>query len=262
MKQTFLILFSLVFLTSCEKEIDLDLDDKSGKIVIEGNITDQSGPYYVKITRSVSFTEQNQYPGISNATVTVNDDNEQFETLEHMGDGLYRTNNIAGIPGRTYTLNVIAEGMEYIAESTMPEPVSFDDLTQDAIMLGGEINYTLLPIFTDPALLGNRYLFVFSINNRTKKHFQAFSDNINNGMVNQRSLIMPIKDDDDKVKIGDTVHVEMRCIDREIYRYYTALIQISGSGGVTPANPPSNINNGALGYFSAHTTASKFIVIQ
>lgn len=267
MRHIFLILFSFVFLTSCEKEIDLDLDDKSGNIVIEGNITDQPGPYFVKITKSVAFTELNQYPEIADAVVTINDDNGQFETLEYVGDGLYKTHSFTGTPGRTYTLNVIAEGIEYIAESTMPEPVSFDDLTQDSVEMAGEVNYTLLPIFTDPAVLGNRYLFAFSVNDNNKIHFQTLSDNINNGMVNQRSLMMPMEDDDeDKVKVGDEIHVEMRCVDQTIYTYYTALIQISGTGGpggsVTPANPPSNISNDALGYFSAHTTASRSIVIQ
>ncbi|WP_262511540.1 hypothetical protein [Chryseobacterium carnipullorum] len=34
----------------------LDLDDKSGNIVIEGNVTNQPGPYFVRITKSVAFT--------------------------------------------------------------------------------------------------------------------------------------------------------------------------------------------------------------
>jgi hypothetical protein len=51
-----------------------------------------------------------------------------------------------------------------------------------------------------------------------------------------------------------------------MYSYLTALVQItdnSGIGGsVTPANPPSNISSGALGYFSAHTTRFSDIEIR
>jgi hypothetical protein len=58
----------------------------------------------------------------------------------------------------------------------------------------------------------------------------------------------------------------MQSIDHTIFTYYSALLEISGDGGagggVTPSNPPSNINNGALGYFSAHTVQKKSIVIQ
>ncbi|MBP7500875.1 MAG: DUF4249 family protein, partial [Chryseobacterium sp.] len=49
MKNIFLIILSLFIITSCEKEIDLNLDDKSGQIVIEANVTDQAGSYFVKI---------------------------------------------------------------------------------------------------------------------------------------------------------------------------------------------------------------------
>jgi hypothetical protein len=47
--------------------------------------------------------------------------------------------------------------------------------------------------------------------------------------------------------------IEMHSITEEIYDYYKALIaQIRNDGGVytpTPASPPTNISNGALGYF-------------
>lgn len=259
-----LIVFSLVLFSSCEKEIDLDLEDKSGDIVIEGNVTDQAGPYYVRVTKSVGFTENNQYPPVSDALVTISDNTGQSEILTYEADGRYKTTHFVTAPGNTYTLNVVAGGVTYTAQSTMPEPVPLDDLTQDSFAFGDQVSYSVIPVFTDPATLGNRYLFVVSVNGRTDKRFQTFSDNTNNGMVNQRSLSLPRDpmDDDQEVVIGDTIHVEMQCIDQDIYIYYNALIEISGSGTVTPANPPSNISNGALGYFSAHTTESKSIIIE
>lgn len=268
MKNTFFIILSLFLLTSCEKEIDLDLADKSGNIVIEGNITDQPGPYYVKITKSVAFTQTNQYPAVTGAEVILSDNTGQTETLQYVGDGKYRTSAFTAVTGRTYTLKVQAEGKQYTAQSTMPAAVNFDGLTQDSFVFGGVTTYTLLPVFTDPAALGNRYLFNFTVNNKPKKTFEVFSDNVNNGLVNQRPLFLPNDDGDDpddvKVVVGDTIHVEMQCIDNNIFTFYSALLQISGDngGGVTPSNPPSNVSNGALGYFSAHTTSTQNFVIQ
>lgn len=268
MKNIFLIILSLFLVTSCEKEIDLDLEDQSGKIVIEGNVTDQAGPYYVKITKSVAFTENNQYPAVENAQVVLSDNTGQTETLSYVGNGTYQTSTFVGHSGRTYTLNITAEGQQYTAQSTMPEAVPFEGLDQDSFMVGGETSYTLLPVFTDPSSLGNRYLFVYTVNNHTKKFFSEFSDNVNNGMPNQRPLILPNDDtevDDIKVVVGDTIHVEMQCIDDKVYTFYSALLQLSGGGpggGVTPTNPPSNISNGALGYFSAHTVWARSAVIQ
>ncbi|WP_300691534.1 DUF4249 domain-containing protein [Chryseobacterium sp.] len=268
MKNTFFIILSLLALTSCEKEIDLDLDDKSGTIVIEGNITNQAGPHTVRITKSVAFTQNNQYPAIADAQVILSDNTGQTETLHYVGDGKYQTNAFTAVTGRTYTMKVQAEGKQYTAQSTMPAVVAFEGLTQDSFVFGGVTTYTLLPIFTDPIALGNRYLFRFTVNNKPKKTFNVFSDNVNNGLPNQRSLFLPNDDSDDadavKVVVGDTIHVEMQSIDNNIFTFYSALLQITGEngGGVTPSNPPSNISNGALGYFSAHTSSTKDFVIQ
>jgi len=269
MKNILLIILSLFLVTSCEKEIDLDLEDQSGSIVIEGNITDQAGPYYVKITKSVAFTQANQYPAIENAKVVLSDNTGQTETLQYIGNGRYQTSTFVGQSGRTYTLKIQAEGKEYISTSTMPEAVVFEGLDQDSFMVGGETSYTLLPVFIDPPTLGNRYLFSYTVNNNPKQYFSEFSDNVNNGMPNQRPLILPNDDgedpDDVKVIVGDTIHVEMQCIDDKVYTFYSALLQLSNGGGagdgITPANPPSNISNGALGYFSAHTVRKYSTVI-
>ncbi|MBT2623545.1 MULTISPECIES: DUF4249 domain-containing protein [Chryseobacterium] len=268
MKNTFFIILSLFLLNSCEKEIDLDLADKSGNIVIEGNITDQPGPYIVRITKSVSFTQNNQYPAVTNAEVIVSDNTGQTETLQYIGDGKYQTNAFTGVSGRTYSLKIQAEGKQYTAQSTMPAAVDFEGLKQDSFVFGGTTTFTLLPIFTDPIALGNRYLFTFTVNNKPKKTFNVFSDNVNNGLPNQRPLFLPNDDGDDPddvlVVVGDTIHVEMQSIDNNVFTYYSALLQImdDGGAGVTPANPPSNINNGALGYFSAHTLSKRDFVIQ
>ena len=150
MKNIFLIILSLFIITSCEKEIDLNLDDKSGQIVIEANVTDQAGSYFVKITKSVAFTQANEYPAVENATVTLTDDLGQTEILEYIGNGSYQTSTFLGQSGRTYTLKVLAEGKEYLAQSKMPEAVEFEGLEQDSFMVGGETSYTLLPVYTDP----------------------------------------------------------------------------------------------------------------
>ncbi|KAF5279695.1 hypothetical protein FQR65_LT15284 [Abscondita terminalis] len=180
-------------------EINLDLDNQSGKIVIEGNVTDQDGPYYVKITKSVAFTEANKYPAIENAKVILSDDTGQTESLQ------LKEKNI-------------------LHKVTMPELY--------LLITGAGFIF-------DPPTLGNRYLFSYDVNKRSKKIFQEFSDNINNGMLNQRPLILPNDDDDGnvKVKAGDTINVEMHCIDQKIYTYYSALLQLSGGGGITQPIP-------------------------
>lgn len=256
---------SFVLLSGCKKVLNLDLENKSGTIVIEGNVTHQPGPYYVRVTRSVPFTAMNQYPAISNAVAMISDNKGQKDTLQYVSDGRYKTNRLVTIPGNTYRLQMMSDGLSYVAESTMPETVELNGLVLDSFKFGATTSYSLLPVFTDPLSLGDRYLFILSVNGAKERTFQTFSDNFNNGKVNQRPLIIPANGDKD-VKIGDTIHVEMQSIDQNIYTYYTALDEISNSGGpggsVTPANPPGNISNGALGYFSAHTSIVRIVVIK
>jgi hypothetical protein len=59
----------------------------------------------------------------------------------------------------------------------------------------------------------------------------------------------------------------MQSVDMPIFNYFKALpgVTLNGEysgGGVPPANPVNNISNGALGYFSAHTSEMKTIIIQ
>ncbi|MFX8735733.1 DUF4249 family protein, partial [Acinetobacter baumannii] len=84
--------------------------------MIEGNITDQAGPYFVKITKSVAFTQTNQYPAVTNAQVILSDNTGQTETLQYAGNGNYKTSAFVGQPGRIYTLTINAEGKQYTAQ--------------------------------------------------------------------------------------------------------------------------------------------------
>lgn len=266
-KHSLIAILAILLLTSCTKEINLNLDDNSGKVVIEGNITNQQGPYLVRITRSVAFTSTNQYPPVSNAFVTISNGEGVTDTLNYVSNGEYKTSKLIGVSGKTYTLKVLVDGITYTASSTMPNAVALQSLSQDSIKFGSDVNYTVLPQFTDPVSLGNRYLFIIKTAGKSEKIFEVISDNINNGVPNQRSIMLVFNNTNTNIKIekGDTISIEMQCVSNSIYDYYSALVQLSGGGpggGVTPSNPPSNISSGALGYFSAHSTDTKTMVIQ
>lgn len=266
MRQLLIIIVIAFLFTSCTKEIDLKLDDKSGELVIEGNVTNQNGPHTVRITRTVAFTKQNEYPSVTNAFVTISDNTGLIDTLVYTTNGEYKTSRLVSIPGRTYFLTVRVNNITYTANSTMPNPVAFNDLTKDSFSFGGNTSYRLLPVFTDPIEIGNRYFFITTVAGKREKILDVFSDNINNGIPNQRTIFLGFNNSSTEVTIdkGDTVNVEMQCISNDIYTYYHALLELSGggpSGGTAPANPTSNISNGALGYFSAHAVAFKSIVL-
>src|SRR5688572_30009649 len=120
MKNSIIIILMVTIFISCEKTVDLKYKGNQSKIVIKGDITNEAGPYIVKIAKSINLSNTESYPTIDNAVVTIRDNAGNSETLSPQGNGVYRTGNMAGVPGRTYTLNVNAEGQTYSAQSTMP----------------------------------------------------------------------------------------------------------------------------------------------
>jgi hypothetical protein len=69
--------------------------------------------------------------------------------------------------------------------------------------------------------------------------------------------------------LNDTAIVELLTLDKSTYDYYSTLSNVLTEGDTgppmmmtTPANPNSNLSNGALGYFGAFAVRSDSIVIQ
>ncbi|MBP9187068.1 MAG: DUF4249 domain-containing protein [Bacteroidia bacterium] len=254
------IIIATIALSSCEKVIDLDLKDVESKLVVEANITNQPGPYFVKLTKSIPFDESSIYPEVNDALVIISDEAGQSDTLNYTSNGVYKTNTTQGIEGRSYYLKIVAEGKTYTATSTMPQKVILDNIGISVLQFGGQNNNVLFPEYTDPIKKGNNYNFVVTINGVKNKTYLLWNDNTNNGLPNQRPIGGPGID----IKTGDNVIVEMQCIDSNVYDYYFTLSQMAGNGpggGTTPTNPPNNITGGALGLFSAHTTESKDVIV-
>ena len=252
-----------IFLLGCEKEIQLPLDNNQSLLVIDGSITDEAGPYYIKLSKSTGISESSNFFAVTDAQVIVKDNLGIIDTLKHEKGGQYKTNKIKGIYGNTYYLEVQVADKKYTASSTMPQKVALDSLRINPFALNSEIRYSVIPVYTDPIALGNSYRFIQKINDTLDQTFFVFNDNLNNGKVNQR----PLRGGSDslEVKLNDLIAVEMQCITRPTYIYYYTLNQQSGAGpggGTTPSNPPSNIVGGALGIFSAHTVQRKQVMIK
>jgi hypothetical protein len=253
LKKRIIQLTVIVATLSCEKEISVNLNSIEPLIVIEGNITDTPGPYFVKISRTVNFSSENSFPAVTNALVIISDDRGLKDTLTEMNQGVYKTNEITGVAENSYYLTINVEGKNFYAISSMPKKVSLDSLTFSPLIFNPtkDLYYTV-PLYTDPVQLGNYYRFYLSVNGKRENTYSVFNDNLNNGLVNGR----PLFSRDPGIEKGDTVSVEMQCIDKNVYNYFYALTQLSSGrpGGVTPSNPTSNISGDyALGYFSAHT---------
>ena len=163
------IIITSFFFASCTKEIDIDLNSSSPQIVIEGNISDEPGPYTVKLSKTVNFSDANIHPPVTGASVIISDNTGVTDTLTEIASGLYQTHRIIGTSGNTYTLKVIVEGKQYDAVSTMPNKVNLDsiqfNLAKDPD--ASDDTFAVVPLYFDPVKFGNSYRFFFSANGKT-----------------------------------------------------------------------------------------------
>ena len=146
---------------------------------------------------------------------------------------------------------MLVNGKTYSAKSVMPKKVLLDSLSITEISIFDEKAKFLKLHYQDPDYKGNSYRFVIRNNGVLYKGFYVENDKFNNG----RYVNSTVYTDDPEIKEGDEIDVEFQNITPELYRYFYSIAQITGSGGppVAASNPVSNIDNGALGYFSTHT---------
>jgi len=250
------VLISSFLVTSCEKEIDVDLKSVEPKIVIEGLIAKDSIAK-VNITKTKDFYEDNNFLPVFGAVVTISDDAGNSEVLNQNKDGIYISKLIRGKENVTYYLNVKVEGNEYTSVSKMPELVEIEDITMYPIPA---FKYAVPMVhIPDPAGVKNYYRNILYMNRvRMDIGSETTDDKQRDGTVIGR--ILPVFDDDKEdsreVVKGDTVLVELQTIDKGTYDFFESL----GMMDATQTNPTTNIEGGALGYFSAYTIDRKQII--
>jgi hypothetical protein len=256
-----IIIAGLLLFTSCQKVIDLKVKDADKQYVIEGNVTNQPGPYTVTISQTTKFNASWQFQGVGGATVTIRDNAGNNETLQETQSGIYRTTGLTGVEGRTYELHITVGSKTFTSTSTMPYHVNFDSLYVRELVNFTKTVKAAVPVFTDPIGQGNAYRFNQYINGVLDKDLYYQNDDFTDGLMNTFALLQP--DPDSTLHVNDKVEIDMQCIDKPIYKYWYSLDQSSnGDGSTIPSNPVTNILGGALGYFSAHTSQRRSMTVK
>lgn len=310
MRNTFIFLFLTIITYSCITDYDLDLKSSQPRMVVEGLITNQKGPYFIRLTKSrdrLTFNQINynshgdttysyRYPNglkesIRDAEILITDQNTlitdtlikspegkwiYYEANNNnpawkyfmVGDtsiinGFYQTTKIEGIPGHTYALTIKWHNQEYHAESYMPEVPPIDSVqfnfTKGAV---GKTDYNIpLLFFKEPQNERNYYLFITAAGRAWP--YSVLSDEYLNDYVNGLDVCKGVSPDYWLTSYPDVFDghlawdyfIEMHSLTKEAYEYYQALIQqfrTDGGGySPSPASPPTNMDNGALGFFRA-----------
>lgn len=260
-----LIVPLLITFSACTEKMDIDLDGVPPKVVIYGSISTDTTQYRISVMRSSDYFSNSAPEGISGAMVTISDGENVFVLTENPTEkGVYQTTpNVFGVEGKTYMLTVIAEfngkTTEYTATSFLPYSVQVDSVvlqqhssdfpnttTVDASLYGNlpnseNVYLNILPYNSDNIPLNDK-LTAYSI-------------------FTEIQQLNPLKIALRNEEIQSIAYLQICTITKEYADYVLAVQQelrwsipiFSGP----PANVPSNISDGAVGFFTAYSKRSR-----
>ncbi|MBS0010428.1 MAG: DUF4249 domain-containing protein [Bacteroidales bacterium] len=257
----FIILLVSFAVLSCEEVIDVNLNDSSPVLTVEGLILLNSA-CSVRLAYTSSYFDEGPPVPEEDAIISVSDSEERGEVLEHLGKGIYRGNIIAGLPGHTYTLVISSGDKEYRASSKLhsrPELLKLEYEELDIPHYYEETIYSVRNVMVDDPFSENYYLLMHYRNGSLlNDHYSTYSDRF----LNTDTLVYT----DFRLNFyrGDTVKVELYAIDQGVYNYFNLVndMLVSAFSSSTPFNPESNFGSGIMGYFMAASFDSKTIIID
>ena len=131
MKKSWLLLLFLFAcgINSCIDPLELDTASNASRLVVDGQITNEPGPYTVRLSISKPYASyaDSWDAVVTGASVVVADDEGHEEQLTETKPGFYQTSpgGIQGQIGNTYTLRIkTKDGKAYtsVPELLMPVP--------------------------------------------------------------------------------------------------------------------------------------------
>jgi len=129
----------LIFLDGCREPFDVEVPAGSSLLVVSGMITDQPGPYVIKISRSTGL-KSFEFPAESAAVVTLESQSGDSEILKEEEAGYYMTEDggIQGQIGEQYRLTIVTKDeiayesdWKLLKESPAIDSVYFEYKEQD-----------------------------------------------------------------------------------------------------------------------------------
>jgi hypothetical protein len=283
MKKSWPLFLLIILLISCEKEVNIKLNDGEKKIVVEGVIDVNEVPY-VSLTRSIGFFDKidlSSVEYIKNAAITITDLNTSNSILlkEYSIDTVVGSNTFKfslygpdfsdpvaaafkGEIGHTYKINIVENTNVYEAYTLIPENVGLDSVWLEPVP-GKEDSFSVLKaIYSDPDTFGNCVKLQTKRNRMIKdgspelfysSFTSVYTDNIVNGTKINLSIDLGFdrtRDYSQKeyqtlgyVKKGDTVTVKWSAIDRNVFTFWETLSFSAGSVGNPFASPVQVVGN-------------------
>jgi hypothetical protein len=259
------ILLALLMLLSCKEQIDIEIPPGERKVVVEAEITTETDSSFVKLTRTADYYSKDPYPVITDAVVTVNG-----IAFSHVGNGIYKpAPPFTGIKDQTYALEIAHEGKTYASTAKLEPMFRVDSLFQvfkpakGFIPEGYSINYIG---FDDRPPVKYTYFRVGYFDTIVQRdsfdQFKVLFNSEQTPIGEPYSFELPFT----RFKKGEECVMIFRSVEKAMNDFIMAYSeQTSGAPGPfqsPPANLPTNISGGAIGYFATYDVVRKRYKVQ
>ena len=273
-----------LFLYSCEKEIEIELDETLPKLVVDGSIENGRPPLIV-LNKSLEYfgtlsSDALLQSFVRKADVTISTNGQIFKLIEDSvrvdRNFLYYYTQplLIGKLNTRYTLTIKTGSQTFTAETTIPSITrSIDSLWWEKVTIEKDSSYARLKMkTTDKPGFGdyNRYF-----TQQNKDQFfpglnSVFDDQIIDGRtytiavdkgVNKN---LPFEEANLYFKRGDTATLKLCNIDKATYDFWRTFefnFQSIGNPFSSPIKVLGNISGNALGYFGGYAAQYRTLII-
>ncbi len=277
-------LISVIFFSSCEDVIEVKLNDENLNLIgVEASITTNNQPS-VFLYQTLKVNQDEVYPGISGAVVTVSDNASPANSIVLVEDqqkkGFYRVPlnaNYLGVPEREYTLTIQTQNVTLTAKDRLSRVEPIDSIQVFPSTRGDKLFLGIFTYGKEPKGTGNFYKWDIYVNdtliNNADRLAIASDELVDGNYISKLEIYTdfhdPKKPEDRNLKLNDTITVRQTSISEFAYNFYYQMINQSSTGSlfsVPPANIKSNFtsSNGkpVLGLFTARdVSVSNKVVI-
>ncbi len=282
-KHIFLLMSLVIFISSCERDIDIKLPDYQEKLVVEASIeTGKTATVLLSVTApffgGTDFSDPTKY-FVKGAFVTVSDGNQTDTLVEAIpGTGyLYVGTKVFGQVGGNYLLSITFNDKSYTGLTSILNPIALDS----AYFKGEKdsLGYCWGHL-TEPAGQGNNYRWFAK--RITKDQFfaapfnSAFDDKFIDGKSFEFSYERPpqpnlqqANQEDPEAgfyKIGDTIIVKFCTIGNNEYLFWRSYYANKASNG-NPFSAPANLQNtisgdNVIGSFCGYSPSFDTVIVK
>lgn len=288
----YILFFIAALFISCERNIDLELDDPEPKIVVDGYVESGLPPYIFLSQSSGYFDPVNAGTIVNNAItgaeVFLDDGTDTIRLSEITVNGfsisgVYTALDsvsliplMTGEPGKTYHLRIYTQDGRF-AESVakLHFPIACDSLWF-RLNDGSDSLGLAFARLNDPDTPGNCYRWFAKRMNKDASFIpplgSVFEDRFINGLefdfafgrgqIRNSEAVDDNNEETGLFKSGDTIIVRFTSVDRGVFEFWRdAETQLANSGSpfAVPSNIKSNIKGGT-GLFATYSSVYDTII--